>query len=117
MPRSPDDRDAELLSALDRAIEALHAARVIATGGVPDSEVPPMADDLLDAALRADDNYAAARMAVRERLDALQRAVDDPAWRKECLAAEAALTAREVAATEVCWKLGWTTASRTGRER
>ena len=97
---------------LDHALHAVLAARVTA-GGVG---TPPLPDDAFDGALGSSGDYQAARVQVREALDALQGSVDGETW-KLVLTLEAAANQALAEALEIVWKLGWSAGSGSVRER
>ena len=104
--------DDTLRDHLDNALGAVLAARV-AAGRV---ETPDVPDDALHGALGQSGDYQAARVKVREALDALQGSVDEDAWKK-VLTLEAATSQALAEAVEVVWKMGWSTGSAAVRER
>jgi len=106
----PDSTDDDRTHHLDAALDHLLAARILA-GDLDADGAPMMPGAALDAALRADEDYIAARKYVRKALDVLQEAVDADAWQK-ALELEAAMNAMAVASTEVAWRLGWDSGSR-----
>ena len=98
--------DTTITDHLDTALGAVLAARV-AAGRV---ETPPMPDDALHGALGSSGDYQAARVQVREALDALQGSVDEDTWQR-VLRLEGVMNAALGEAVEVVWKMGWSTGS------
>lgn len=90
----------ETLEHLDRALDALMAAR-IAIGGLPDD----LPDTALDEALEADDEYRRVREELSEQVAKLMQVVG-PFDRDAVLGLESAVNALVACGVGVGWKLG-----------
>lgn len=104
--------DTTITDHLDHALQAVLAARILA-GQV---EAPPLPDDAVHVALGQSGDYQAARVKVRDALDALQAGVDEDTWR-QVLRLEGAMNAATADALEVTWGLGWSAGLAGIRER